>query len=216
MTKPNTYATSIASPSLGVSRPSRATARVGILCIVLATMLVVGCAITQLQAATTDVPDNAWRYPWSSTGFIITALLWAVLQTALVPSALAFRRSGVAGPGGPARWGGRLIVTGIVIGVAAHLSSLPFVNLTFDDPVVIVVATMFGVGALLSTVGFVLAGIGTLHAGRWSGWARWVPLGIGFLGVALMFLQFTPLLPAAVGMYYAGFIALGLALARQR
>jgi hypothetical protein len=34
---------------------------------------------------------------------------------------------------------------------------------------------MFGVGALLSTVGFVLAGIGTLHAGRWSGWARWVP-----------------------------------------
>jgi hypothetical protein len=76
--------------------------------------------------------------------------------------------------------------------------------------------TMFGVGALLSTVGFVLAGIGTLHARRWSGWARWVPLGIGLFGVVLMFLQFTLLLPAAVGMYHAGFIALGLALARQR
>jgi hypothetical protein len=112
--------------------------------------------------------------------------------------------------------GSRLVVAGAVIGVVAHLSSLPFVNLTLDDPVVIIVATMFGVGALLSTVGFVLAGIGTLHAGRWSGWARWVPLGIGLFGVALMFLQFTPLLPAAVGMYYAGFIALGLALARQR
>jgi hypothetical protein len=216
MPKLKTYVTSIVSPSLWESTPRDATAKAGILCIVAAAMLVLGCAITQLQTATTNVPDDAWRYPWSSTGFIITTLLWATLQSAVIPAALAFHRSGVAGPGGSARWGGRLVVTGIVIGVIAHLSSLPFVDQTFDDPVVVVIAAMFGVGALLSTVGFILAGIGTLHAGRWSGWARWVPLGIGLFGVALLFLQFTPLLPAAVGLYYAGFIALGLALARQR
>ena len=40
--------------------------------------------------------------------------------------------------------------------------------------------------------------------------------GNGLCGVALMFLQFTPLLPTAVGLYYLGFVPLGLALARQR
>ena len=111
-----------------------------------------------------------------------------------------------------ARWGLGLAVAGIVTGVVAHLSSLPFVYAKFND--VILVAALFGVGALLSTVGFLMVGIGTMRTARWTGLFRWTPLGIGVAGVALMFLQFTPLLPAAVGVYYLGFVPLGLAIAR--
>jgi len=74
---------------------------------------------------------------------------------------------------------------------------------------------VFGVGALLATVGFLMAGVSTVRAGHWTGLFRWSPLGIGVAGVALMFLQFTPLLPAGVGLDYLGFIPLGLAVARS-
>jgi hypothetical protein len=50
----------------------------------------------------------------------------------------------------------------------------------------------------------------------WTGWAQWVPLGIGLFGVRPYSSSSPPLLPWAVGMCYAGFIVLGLALARQR
>ena len=60
-------------------------------------------------------------------------------------------------------------------------------------------------------VGFLMAGVTTVRAGRWTGLFGWTPLGIGVAGVASMFLQFTPLLPTGVGIYYLGFVPLGLA-----
>jgi hypothetical protein len=188
------------------------TQRAGLVCSISAAILVVGCLVTQWQAMTTTVPNDAWRFPWSPSAFIATTLLWAATQAALVPAVLALRRIGAAGAGTVARWGLGLAVAGIVTGVVAHLSSLPFVYAKFND--VILVAALFGVGALLSTVGFLMVGIGTMRTARWTGLFRWTPLGIGVAGVALMFLQFTPLLPAAVGVYYLGFVPLGLAIAR--
>jgi hypothetical protein len=196
------------------SRAPRRTAaqRTGLVCCISAAVLVVGCAVTQWQAATTTVPDDTWRFPWSPTAFIATTVLWALTQAALVPALLAFGRSGAAGRGAAGRWGLRLVVAGTVTGVVAHLTSLPFVDAKFED--VVAVAAMFGIGALLATGGFLLAGVGTARTGRWTGLYRWTPLGIGVVGVALMFLQLTPLLPTAVGLYYLGFIPLGLAVAR--
>jgi hypothetical protein len=104
------------------------------------------------------------------------------------------------------------VVAGAAIGVLAHLLSLPFVDRKLEE--MVAVGAVFGIGALLSTIGFLMAGVTTVRAGRWTGRARWAPMGIGVAGVALMCLQFTPLLPTGVGVFYLGFVPLGLALAR--
>ena len=211
MTKPETYRTIRVTPASPDAVPRHGTAVwAGLLCCVAAGVLVVGCLVTQWQVAITTVSDDAWRFPWSPTAFIATTLLWAATQAALVPALVAFQRSGAAGIRATARWGLRLVVTGTVVGVVAHLASLPFVDSRLGD--LMVLAAVFGMGALLSTVGFLMAGVGTVRAARWTGLFRWTPLGIGLAGVALMFLQFTPLLPTGVGIYYLGFILLGLAI----
>lgn len=211
MNKPNTYETVRVSPPSPAAAPLRRARAAGILCATSAVLLVIGCAVTQWQFAVTTVPDDTWRFPWSPTAFIITTLIWATTQAAIVPALLVWQRSGAAGSGFTARLGLRLLIGGSVIGVVAHLASLPFVDAKFED--VAALGAVFGIGALLATVGFLLAGVGTVRAYHWTGVFRWTPLGIGIVGVALVFLQFTPLLPTGVGLYYLGFVPLGLAVA---
>lgn len=211
MNKPNTYETVRVSPPSPATAPLLGGRGAGVLCAASALLLVIGCAVTQWQFAVTTVPDDTWRFPWSPTAFIVTTLIWATTQAAIVPALLVWQRSGVAGSGFAARWGLRLLVLGSVIGVVAHLASLPFVDAKFED--IAVLGAVFGIGALLATVGFLMAGVGTVRTHRWTGVFRWTPLGIGIVGVALMFLQFTPLLPTGVGLYYLGFVPLGLAVA---
>ncbi len=212
MTNPDTYETLRISPP-GLGAPThRITQRVGVLGSAAALVLVVGGAVTQWQLAVTAVPSDLWRFPWSPTGFLVTTLIWATTQTAVVPALLVWQRSGAAGDGVAARWGHRLVIVGTVIGVLAHLASLPFVDRTFDE--MMALGAAFGLGALLATVGFLMTGVSTVRAGHWTGLFRWTPLCIGVAGVTLMFLQFTPLLPSGVGLYYLGFIPLGVAIAR--
>jgi len=211
MNKPHTYETVRVSPQSPTTAPLRSARGAGVLCAISAVLLVIGCAVTQWQFAVTTVPDDTWRFPWSPTAFIVTTLIWATTQAAIVPALLVWQRSGAAGSGLNARWGLRLVIVGSVIGVVAHLASLPFVDAKFED--IAALGAVFGIGALLATVGFLMAGVGTVRTHRWTGVFRWTPLGIGTVGVALMFLQFTPLLPTGVGLYYLGFVPLGLAVA---
>lgn len=211
MNKPNTYETVRVSPPSPTAAPFRSARGAGVLCAASAVLLVIGCAVTQWQFAVTTVPDDTWRFPWSPTAFIVTTLIWATTQAAIVPALLVWQRSGAAGYGLAARWGLRLLIVGSVIGVVAHLASLPFVDAKFED--IAALGAVFGIGALLATVGFLMAGVGTVRTHRWTGVFRWTPLAIGIVGVALMFLQFTPLLPTGVGLYYLGFVPLGLAIA---
>ena len=53
------------------------TQRAGLVCSTSAAILVVGCLVTQWQAMTTTVPNDAWRFPSSPSAFIATTLLWA-------------------------------------------------------------------------------------------------------------------------------------------
>lgn len=149
------------------------------------------------------------------TSIGLIAMMWFAIGLALLlrryDSELPWRSSFLAGSGLAARWGLRLLIVGSVIGVVAHLASLPFVDAKFED--IAALGAVFGIGALLATVGFLMAGVGTVRTHHWTGLFRWTPLGIGIVGVALMFLQFTPLLPTGVGLYYLGFVPLGLAVA---
>jgi hypothetical protein len=84
-----------------------------------------------------------------------------------------------------------------------------------DDRIGKTVITLFAVGTVLQALGLLLCGVATLRARLWSGWARWTPLAVGVTMLILVALQLTPLLAAAVGLYAAAVVALGLAMLQQ-
>ena len=74
-----------------------------------------------------------------------------------------------------------------------------------------VVGTVFGVATALSAVGFLIAGVASVRAGRWTGWRRVTPLATGVWLTALIALAVTPALSAGVGIYGLLIAALGVA-----
>ena len=72
----------------------------------------------------------------------------------------------------------------------------------------------FFAGTVFSAVGFLLVGSAVLRTPGWRDARRFVPTAIGIWAVAMLGLQFTPLLPTAAAVFSALFIALGVALLR--
>ena len=124
---------------------------------------------------------------------------------------IGFARSAPYGGGRAARAGAWVAVVGMALNVPAHGLSIALRDAKLDEPQVIVVLSLFGVGTLLTAIGMMLAGVGTIRAGMWSGWRRWVPLAVGLTAFALLALQVTPLLQEAVGLYSIALAALGVA-----
>jgi hypothetical protein len=138
----------------------------------------------------------------------------------LVPDAL------VGGPfraenGGPvarrrrsrlARAGADALVLGTVAIVLGHALSVPARAQTWDDAGAQVAGAAFAIGSVLTVTGFVVTGVTTVQARRWTGLRAWLPAAGAAASAALLALQSTPLLPTAVGLYALSFLALGLAL----
>lgn len=103
-------------------------------------------------------------------------------------------------------------MSGAVLYVVAHAVSLVGHDAALDDPIAIAVMSCFGIGTVLTAIGLIVAGTAVLRCGLWTGWRRYVPLGLGVWMVAMVPLQFTPALPVAVGVYALAVMALGLAL----
>ncbi len=96
--------------------------------------------------------------------------------------------------------------------MAGHALTLAFLDASMDDAVGIAVAAVFGVGSLLSLIGFLVAGTAMLRAGQWTSWRRYVPIAIAVAMLVVLPLQFTPLLPLSVALYSATIVAFGVAL----
>ncbi len=64
-------------------------------------------------------------------------------------------------------------------------------------------------------MGFLVAGVATLRARRWSGWRRFTPLVTGVWLTALVGLAATTSLAGGVGIYGLCILALGVALYTQ-
>jgi len=103
-------------------------------------------------------------------------------------------------------------VVGGVLLVSGHVLTLVVLNAGMDDPTAIAVLALFGIGTLVSLVGFLLAGVATLRAGRWTSWRRYAPVAVAVAMLVVMPLQFTPLLPVAVALYGLTIVALGMAM----
>ena len=161
------------------------------------------------------VPDDRLNFPFSGSLATATSLMWGLSQALFVLTLLAFARSAAVGANRAGRLGSRLALLGGVVFVAAHAVSVIFRDALLDDPAGVAAITLFSIGALLSAVGFVMAGVAVLRAGRWTSWRRYSVLAVGIWMVCMLPLQFTSLLPLSVAVYAATIAALAVALLAQ-
>lgn len=174
-----------------------------------------GLVVQGVVQPATDVPDDRWSYPWSSTALVPVSLVFAVFHLLVFAGILGFARSGVAGPGRAAKFGSVIALVGTVVLFVAELLSIPIADQKVDDTGPGLVGACFGLGSLLSAIGFIMAGIATVRAARWVGWRRFVPLASGLWLMALVFLAATPALAIGVTLYGFLVAALGAALLTQ-
>jgi hypothetical protein len=167
-----------------------------------------------LQPAT-ELSDDMWRYPWSSSGaFVAFSLFSALLHGLVIVGLVAFGRSGAAGRSRAASTGVGLAVAGTALLLVGELASIPIRNAEIDDTGAEIVGAIFGLGGTLSTVGFLLVGRATLRAGVWRDWGRFTPLAVGIwlTALTLLTLAVPKALHGGVGLYGVCLLAMATAL----
>lgn len=171
-----------------------------------------GGILTQAYRGASPVADDRVTFPWDGATAIATSLTWGVGQLLFVAALVAFARSDAAGSGRSGHVGAWLTVAGGVLLAAGHALTLVALDARADDPGGVAVIAAFGVGSLVTLVGFLLAGVATLRAGRWTSWRRHAPLALAVALLAVVPLQFTPLLPLSVVLYAVAIVWFGAAL----
>lgn len=169
----------------------------------------VGGAVVQLVVQpSTTVSDEMWSYPWSSDALVPVSLLWAVAHVLVAVGILGLQRSAVTGPTRAGRGGLWVALVGTGLLFVGELGSVAISDARVEDTSAMIIGTFFGVGTLLSAVGFLLAGTATLSAATWRGWRRYAALITGLWTTVLLGLSFTKALPAGVGIYGLCLLAL--------
>ena len=167
-----------------------------------------------VQPATT-VSDESWSYPWSSSALVPFSIFAGSLHVLVFIGLLGFAWSGLAGPSRAGRVGLVLALAGTALLFVGELASIPIREQHVDDTGAEIVGAIFGIGVLLSALGFLAAGVATLQARLWRDWRRFTPLAAGLWTTALLGLNFTKALPSGVAGYGLCLLALSLALYTQ-
>lgn len=134
-----------------------------------------GLATVYPLALLAGMPDPAWAY--LPRGLIHVGELAAVVALALC---------GAAGAGWPGRAG--LGLAGLGTALLAVAEVLTEAGRGVSD-------TLFAIAPALVGLGMLVAGVAVVRAGGWTGWRRWVVLGLG----GYVFAVLTPVLIAAGG-----------------
>jgi hypothetical protein len=184
-------------------------------CAIGAAAMIVLSAASQVVQAGTTVPTSQLSYPLSSSGAARFFILAAAAQLLLAGGVLALRQRGVAGTTRAASGGLLAALVGTLLIVAGELGTVLLRHDPTDGGWPRVVEAVFAVATLLSTIGFLVAGVATLRAAVWDDWRRFTPLAIGIWSIALIALQFTGVAASAIGVYSACFFALGVAITRS-
>jgi hypothetical protein len=174
-----------------------------------------GLVVQAVIQPATSVSDKMWSYPFSSSALIPMSILGALLHLLVFIAVLAFARSGLAGPSRAARIGLILALAGTALLFVGELASIPVRDQHVDDTGATIAAAIFGIGGVLSAVGFVAAGLATARAGLWHGWRRFTPLATGISIGAVLGLQLVDALAAGITVYGLCLLALAVALYTQ-
>lgn len=162
---------------------------------------------------TTDLSADMWRYPWESSGaFVAFSIFSALLHGLVIVGLQAFWRSGAAGRSRSATRGVALVVAGTALLLVGELISIAVRNAESSDTSATIVGAVFGVGGILSTIGFLTLGRATLRAGVWQGWRRFTPLATGIWLTAMAILASPTRLHGMVGVYGLCLLAMAAAL----
>lgn len=171
-----------------------------------------GGILASVYRGVSTVSDKRLNFPFAGSLATATSLTWGLSQALFILTLLAFVRSGAVGASRGGRIGARLSLLGGVLLVAAHAVSLVFRDARLDDPAGIAAIILFSVATLLTSLGFILAGVAVLRARRWTSWRRYSVVALGIWALCMLPLQFTPLLPVAVAFYAAVIAAFSVAL----
>lgn len=162
-----------------------------------------------------QVAVNLVSYPFTTTGFYV-AQAWFFLQHLGLLLALgALARSGAVGRSRVARTGAWAAVAGMVVLTFAELLAMRYATWDDDAAYAGLMGTAYGASVNVIGLGLLIAGVGVLRAGVWSGWRRWLTLAIGIAAFAVvtpgMFGGFV-IARLAIGFWMLLFGALGWAL----
>lgn len=167
-----------------------------------------------------DVPDDRYSYPLTATGFTLIQSFFFLQHLGLVVILAALWKSGAGGRS-------RLGRTGVVGSVVAMLglSVVELVAISARDSLypggrrTELLDALYGVTTLAIGAFMVVAGIAVITARRWTGWYRWLPVGVGIY----VFVVLTPGIMAGytaarlvITGWMLGFALLGWALVRDR
>ena len=168
-----------------------------------------GLVVQEVVQPATSVSDEMWSYPFSSSALVPMSILGAFLHVLVFIAVLGFARSGLAGPSRSAHIGLFLALAGTALLFVGELASIPVRDQRVDDTGAAIVGAIFGIGGLLSAVGFIAAGLATARAGLWQSWRRFTPLATGISICGVLGLQLVGALDAGITLY--GLCLLGLA-----
>ena len=135
---------------------------------VLCTIGGAGWFVNALLAAAISRPNSA--------AFVITEVLWTLIQLLLLIGVVGLALSGVA-------WGW---FGGIALGLAL-LGRVDFVLAEIHSLMLGEDSFLLPLGALITAVGMTLVGIAVLRGRRWGGWQRFAPLVVGIYPFVVMF-----------------------------
>jgi hypothetical protein len=174
---------------------------------------ITGLVVQAVVVPTTDVVDDRWSYPFRPAPFVAVTAVYLVLHVLVAIGLVGFAQSGVAGQSRTAQRGNALTIAGTLTLGAGEAASLPFRNAATDDTSALVVSGVFGLGILLSAIGFLVVGMTTKRAGVWRDWRRVLPLVTGIWCVVLLVVPpaLPKFLPGSVAVYGACLLAIAVA-----
>lgn len=147
------------------------------------------------------VGTDRYSYPFSTTGFTIAQLSFAVQHLALVVGVLALARSQWARRSRLARIGFVVAVVGLLGLTAMEVFALTAANSATTSAEAQLVNNLYGAPTMIIGLGLLVGGIGFARSSGLVGWRRWLPLALGVY-------VFVPLLPAVFGPFAFGRIAI--------
>ncbi len=174
-----------------------------------------GAIIQLVVLPSTSVSDDMWSYPLSSRALVPMSVLYAAIHVLVIVGIVGVERSGMAGPSKAAHRGLDVALAGTTLLLVGELASIPIRTDRVDDTGAVIVGVVFGLGILLSALGFLTAGWAARSTGRWTDWRRSTLLIVGVLSAAIVPLQLGGALSAGVAVYGLGLLALTVALYTQ-
>jgi hypothetical protein len=210
MTTPTRVATPTLTPDAESVRRAGLAGATGAALTVLAGVLVQG-----VVRPGSDIPEDRWSFPWSSSAFVPVSIVYAVLHVLVAVGLLGFARSRATGDGRGGRIAALAAVAGTAVLAVAELLSIPIADQRTDDTGPQLVAALFGAGSVVSMAGFLVAGVATVRARRWDSWRRYTPLALGVWMIAMLPLLATSAMAAAITVYGLLLLALCVAVATR-